>query len=300
MRRLFDQHVQHRILETPPRSGRSRSRSVEERVARSTAVLSPLKENSYCAAPSCSTSRSIGLGKTNRLGFPVAAVARSGYLPDSQGQGESPPCRTPHPPHRLASGPASDTCPTPVHPAAWYDRHSPRVRRTVARSRVVPVRPNEEMALEVMHAKERDAAGEGQALAVHRPTRRAPTRPGPAVTAMASIESMEVPALSSARSTTETMVRRWARLASSGTTPPNTAWISWERMTRLSSDAWPLASDRSTAADVSSQDDSMASRRSIIAREQLRIGARSPAATARSVPDSTASSSHGLRSPGGQ
>src|SRR5436309_262065 len=85
-----------------------------------------------------------------------------------------------------------------------------------------------------------------------RPTSSAPTSPGPAVTAMPSSSSASIPASARARSTTGPMVRRWARLASSGTTPPKTWWMSWERMTRLRSAGWPLPRVR-TAAEVSSQ-----------------------------------------------
>ncbi len=61
------------------------------------------------------------------------------------------------------------------------------------------------------------------ALAAATPTRRAPARPGPLVTAMASTSVMAMPAVSQARSMVGTIASRWARLATSGTTPPKRA-----------------------------------------------------------------------------
>jgi len=55
------------------------------------------------------------------------------------------------------------------------------------------------------------------------PTSRAPASPGPAVTATASISSGPTPAVASARSKVGIIASRWARLATSGTTPPNRA-----------------------------------------------------------------------------
>ena len=88
------------------------------------------------------------------------------------------------------------------------------------------------------------------------PTRRAPTRPGPDVTATAVRSCPDMPASCRARSTMGVTVSRWARLANSGTTPPKAAWRSiWlattdERTENVSS---------TTAAAVSSHDVSMAS-----------------------------------------
>src|SRR5437773_2083603 len=73
------------------------------------------------------------------------------------------------------------------------------------------------------------------ALAYTTPTSSAPTSPGPWVTATAS---------------------RWARLASSGTTPPKILWTSWDRITRLASSG-RAGLPTSTAAEVSSQEVSM-------------------------------------------
>src|SRR6266567_1335768 len=94
------------------------------------------------------------------------------------------------------------------------------------------------------------------ALAYTTPTSSAPTSPGPWVTATASTALHETPASARARSTTAGRAARCARLASSGTTPPNTLWMSWDRMTRLASSGRP-GSPTSTAAEVSSQDVSM-------------------------------------------
>src|SRR5207245_151008 len=105
---------------------------------------------------------------------------------------------------------------------------------------------------------------EARALAYTTPTSSAPTRPGPAVTATASTAPQLTPASSSARSTTAGSVARWARLASSGTTPPNTLCTSCDRMTRLASSGRPR-SPTSTAAEVSSHEVSMPRRTSATA-----------------------------------
>src|SRR5438132_3084826 len=87
------------------------------------------------------------------------------------------------------------------------------------------------------------------------PTSRQPIRPGPRVTATASICSQRVPAVSSARSMTGINVCRCARAAISGTTPPKGACnASCDRIT-LDSARGPLAM---TAAAVSSQEVSIA------------------------------------------
>src|SRR6266851_2516744 len=61
------------------------------------------------------------------------------------------------------------------------------------------------------------------AFAAQTPTSSAPVSPGPAVTAMASTSARVTPAVASARSTAGTIASRCARLATSGTTPPNRA-----------------------------------------------------------------------------
>src|SRR5438874_6568734 len=58
------------------------------------------------------------------------------------------------------------------------------------------------------------------------PTRSDPTRPGPSVTATASIWSTVSPAVSRACWTTRGSSVMWARDASSGTTPPYSTWMS--------------------------------------------------------------------------
>src|SRR5437773_7854537 len=106
------------------------------------------------------------------------------------------------------------------------------------------------------------------AFAYTTPTRSAPTRPGPCVTATASTALHATPAWARARSTTAGSAARWARLASSGTTPPNTWWMSCERMIRLASSGAPCRPPpppTSTAAEVSSHDVSMPSRTSATA-----------------------------------
>src|SRR3989442_6782661 len=115
------------------------------------------------------------------------------------------------------------------------------------------------------------------------PTSSAPTSPGPWVTATASTALHETPASASARSTTAGRAARWARLASSGTTPPNTLWMSWDRMIRLASsgggDALRPPPTR-TAADVSSHDVSMPRRTSATAgalAQRDRVGDRAGA-----------------------
>src|SRR5688572_2982370 len=65
-----------------------------------------------------------------------------------------------------------------------------------------------------------------------------------------------MPASASARSTTEPIALTWARLASSGTTPPKIRCTSWDRITWPATDPTP-PSARITAAEVSSQDVSM-------------------------------------------
>src|SRR5256885_8090134 len=106
------------------------------------------------------------------------------------------------------------------------------------------------------------------AFAYTTPTSKAPTSPGPCVTATASTALHETPASARARSTTAGSAARWARLASSGTTPPNTLWMSWDRMIRLASsgggDALRPPPTR-TAAEVSSHDVSMPRRTSATA-----------------------------------
>ena len=89
------------------------------------------------------------------------------------------------------------------------------------------------------------------AFAAARPTRSAPTSPGPTVTATASTSPNQIPASERASVSKGLMFSRWAREATSGTTPPNRscrwAWLEmrFERTWRPSS---------TTATAVSSHD----------------------------------------------
>src|SRR5262249_56171433 len=64
------------------------------------------------------------------------------------------------------------------------------------------------------------------AFAAERPTRSAPTRPGPCVTATASASPSSAPAWPSASRRTGITSSRCRRDATSGTTPPKRAWRS--------------------------------------------------------------------------
>ena len=91
------------------------------------------------------------------------------------------------------------------------------------------------------------------AFAKEVPTTNEPINPGPRVNAIASISSFLIPAFLIAASTTGIIFCWCARLANSGTTPPYNSCISClaiklERMVLF----------LSTAADVSSHDDSIA------------------------------------------
>jgi len=84
------------------------------------------------------------------------------------------------------------------------------------------------------------------------PTKSDPNSPGPLVKAIADSWLLSMPARFYAVSTTGMMFCRCARDASSGTTPPYSAWtfcpaITFDRMTFSSI----------TAAEVSSQEDSI-------------------------------------------
>src|SRR5690349_5879973 len=92
-----------------------------------------------------------------------------------------------------------------------------------------------------------------RALAAATPTSRAPIKPGPLVTAMASTSSTVIPASANAALRVGTIASRCARLATSGTTPPKRACSS-----TLDATAWPSNSvPRTMPTPVSSQDDSM-------------------------------------------
>src|SRR5690349_14933559 len=92
-----------------------------------------------------------------------------------------------------------------------------------------------------------------RALAAATPTSRAPIKPGPLVTAMASTSSTVMPASANAALRVGTIASRCARLATSGTTPPKRACSS-----TLDATAWPSNSvPRTMPTPVSSQDDSI-------------------------------------------
>src|ERR1039458_10461150 len=87
------------------------------------------------------------------------------------------------------------------------------------------------------------------------PTTRHPARPGPRVTAIASTASQPPSTPASAASTTGASISRWARAASSGTTPP------WGACRAICFDTWLeriSRPSRTTAAAVSSHEVSMA------------------------------------------
>src|SRR6478672_5447490 len=116
-----------------------------------------------------------------------------------------------------------------------------------------------------------------RALAEATPTSSAPARPGPEVTEMASRSRSWTPASRHARSIVGTMASRWARLATSGTTPPKRACSSTLLATVSARSVWP----RTMPTPVSSQDVSMPRTRgpSVIPRRRLRTrGAGQPAA----------------------
>ena len=92
------------------------------------------------------------------------------------------------------------------------------------------------------------------ALAVISPTISPPTRPGPAVAAIASTSSSDTAESLSAASTMPSSASTWARAAISGTTPPKAGCSSIWLSTTLDkiSGAEPLSS-ATTLAAVSSQ-----------------------------------------------
>src|SRR4051794_26550832 len=91
------------------------------------------------------------------------------------------------------------------------------------------------------------------AFAAATPTSSAPASPGPLVTAIASTSCNAIPAVAQARSTVGTIASRWARDATSGTTPPKRACSSTLEATASASRVWP----RTTPTPVSSQEVSM-------------------------------------------
>src|SRR5215213_6159798 len=93
------------------------------------------------------------------------------------------------------------------------------------------------------------------ALAAATPTSSAPARPGPLVTASASTSDSRTPASRQARSTVGAIASRCARLATSGTTPPNRACSS----TLLAMASASRVSPRTMPTPVSSHDVSIPS-----------------------------------------
>src|SRR5215208_2280099 len=89
-----------------------------------------------------------------------------------------------------------------------------------------------------------------RALAALMPTSSDPTRPGPTVQATASTSGPWSPASTRASATTGVSSSTWARLATSGTTPPKRAWRSTWLDTTEERTSVP---SRTTAAAVSSQ-----------------------------------------------
>src|SRR5690349_2272947 len=94
------------------------------------------------------------------------------------------------------------------------------------------------------------SAASAYPLAAATPTSRAPARPGPAVTAIASMSARVTSASVSARRMVGTIASRWARLATSGTTPPNRACSSTLDASASASSVWP----RTMPTPVSSQE----------------------------------------------
>ena len=90
-------------------------------------------------------------------------------------------------------------------------------------------------------------------MAADNPMTRAPMSPGPAVTAMPSSSARSMPAVAHAACSTGTIDSRWARDATSGTTPPNLTCCSMEEATSLANSSVP----RTMPTPVSSHDDSI-------------------------------------------
>src|SRR5689334_4096815 len=97
------------------------------------------------------------------------------------------------------------------------------------------------------------SAASAYPLAAATPTSSAPARPGPLVTAIASLSARLTPASSSARCMVGTIASRCARLATSGTTPPNRACWSTLDASASASRVCP----RTMPTPVSSQEVSM-------------------------------------------
>jgi hypothetical protein len=103
-------------------------------------------------------------------------------------------------------------CPPETSSAVWGNGTSPPARKTLARC------PSRWFTLTRGTPQPRASD-----LAVAIPTSSAPTSPGPDVTATALRSGPVTPASARACSTMEVIISTWARLASSGTTPPKAA-----------------------------------------------------------------------------
>ena len=119
-------------------------------------------------------------------------------------------CRCPTPVVRV-----SMQCPPETSRAVWGKGTSRSARKTLARC------PSRWFTLTTGSPQPRASA-----LAVEMPTRSAPTRPGSRRHRDGAELGPGTPASASAWSTMEVISSTWARLASSGTTPPNAAWRS--------------------------------------------------------------------------
>src|SRR5579884_952537 len=101
------------------------------------------------------------------------------------------------------------------------------------------------------------------------PTSKEPTRPGPAVAAIAARSAIRVPDCCKASRVTGTIARRCSREASSGTTPPYLPCVESCDATieeRMAGRPWACST---TAAAVSSQEDSMPRMRTIFTLARL-------------------------------
>ena len=147
-------------------------------------------------------------------------------------------------------------------------------------------RVGQDVALDVVHAHQRQVGRAASALAVDRPTSSAPSRPGPAVTATPSRSRSSSSRRCSSRSTSGSRFTRCAREASSGTTPPKTPCRSAWDDTRFSTTP-PSLSYRATL--VSSQLVSMP--RIFTARPRARAGRRTGHSRRRSAASCQAAAS---------
>ena len=105
--------------------------------------------------------------------------------PDSRGPAASPPCRTPPPPHRLASGSGARSARAARRDTGSYGRQTRRARPPGAEARRSAGRATRCVRPDDAPATSGKPAAAADALANATPTRSDPTRPGPCVTAMA-------------------------------------------------------------------------------------------------------------------